>query len=1052
MSFQNQSAFDATPPPAPTALPSDTLYQPGDVIGPGYHVQKVKKGGMGEVYLCYSKMGDQLLPSALKTFQSQFAFDPDIRKEFEHELATWVALGDHPNIVQCSGIVEDPSRPFMDLYWVQPGKGKGFDLQEWLDDGPLDLRTALAFLIGVCDGMIHANQKIPGIVHRDLKPGNILVEHGKIPRITDFGLVAIVQQARMTINPSTSPSTSGGSDRQSLIGAEGVVGTRPYMAPEQLRADPIDTRTDIYAVGAILYTLLVGIPPYIVDQRGKTNSQILAEYRMLHEQAPRPALPGHMPMAQHLNRVIERCMQPDMHQRPASFAELRQALQWIYQQHTGTSFTSFQAVEKPLSPTNLCMRAMNQRFLGNYEQAMADVNQAIELEPSPFFYNERGILYTVLQQHDLALADYATAIERSAGKLADPFINRTVALRGLGRYEDALADYTSALAIDPDDFDAYRGRGSIYVEMENYEAALADLHRSLELAPRQVTTHYGLGLAYFGMGRYQEALQHYQQAIDIDRTYTDAHINYAMTHAALYDYTPQAVAEAVARLEQVNTVQPDDPAVYRSAGMLYYKIHDMEQALVFLEQAAQRGDEDAPQLIALVRHHIEHGTSPADFDAAPAAGTRAPTRVEVELAQKHVEKGNNLLAEQRYDQAREKFLDAIWVDPTAPDAFVKLGALYANEGQFYKALVMFEAAAQRGHAQAADNAAWIKQELAQPEHAEQARRSYSAASPPSHEAVLAFERGELHVATGSADDALAEHTKAIELAPDFAQAWNKRGVLYRRLERYQDALDDLNQALQREPRTALHYIERGNIYRAVKKDNAALADYQQAIRLAPRSVDAYFARSNLHFRRGKYRQAIKDDEQAIKLEPHNPTGYFNRAMCYKSMQKYKQALPDFTRSIELGQDDTDVYRNRGDVYIELNRYHDARADYEVLVEKDPTNATALCNLGFIYSNLSMTPWALTAFNRAIEASPNYAWAWYQRGRFFAEERQFEDALHDLLRAIELAPKFPQAYRFIGHVYREMSVYGHALDYYEAAARLGDDVGANEANLLRRHMR
>jgi tetratricopeptide (TPR) repeat protein len=995
-------------------------------------------------------MGDQLVPSALKTFQSRFAFDPDIRREFEHELATWAALGTHMNIVRCSGIVEDPSRPFMDLEWVQPGQGKSIDLSDWLADGPLDLLTALRFLRGICDGLLHANQKVPGIVHRDLKPGNILIEYGMVPRITDFGLAAIVQKARMTINPSTNPSRGSASDRQSMIGAGGAVGTPQYMPPEQWRAEPVDVRSDIYAVGGILYTLLAGMLPYFVDERGKNRAQVIAEYQWLHEQAERPALPEHLPMAQHLNRVIARCMQPDMHERPTNVEEVRQALNWIYQQHTGTSFKSFQGIEKPLSPTDLCMRAMNQRFLGNYEQAMADVNQAIELEPSPLFYNERGILYTTLQQYDLALADYATAIERSAGKLSDPFINRTVTLRALGRYEEALVDYTSALAIDPDDFDAYRGRGTIHMDMRNYEAALVDLHRSLELAPRQVTTHYNLGVAYFDMGRYQEALQYYQQAIDIDPTYTDTYVNYAMTHAALHEYAPQAVAEALEHLEQVRTVKPDDPDVYRSAGMLYYKMNDLEQALVLLQQAAQLGDEDAPHLIELVQHHIEHGTLPSDSEAAPSSNVHTPTSIEVELARKHLAKGNNLLAEQFYDQARGKFLDAIWVDPTAPDAFVKLGALYANEGNLYKALVTFEYAAQLGHPQAADNAAWIRQELARPDQAEQARRAYSTASPlPPHEAVLALEHGELYDATRRTEDALAQHTQAIELAPDFAQARNKRGVLYRRQKRYQEALDDLNHALQHEPRSALHYIERGNIYRAMNKDKAALADYQQALRLEPGSVKAYFARSNLYFDRGKYKQALKDDEQAIKLQPNNPTGYFNRGKCYQSMKKYQQALQAYTQAIELGQDDTDVYRSRGDVYIKLNRYLDAMTDYEMLVEKDPTNADILCTLGCIYKELNMAPWALTSFNRAIEASPGYAWAWYQRGRLFAETGQFEEALPDLQRAIEIAPSFSTAYRFIGHVYREVGVYGHALDYYEKAGRLGDEIGANEAAIIKR---
>lgn len=1042
--FLGQNRSDSPDPPEPGP---NTLYRPGDIIGAGYYVQQVKVGGMGEVYLCHSKAGDTFIPTALKTFQSQYAFDQHTRELFKHELATWVALGEHINIVRCSGIVEDPSRPFMDLHRVQPGKGKSVDLSHWLREGPLDIHTTLNFLIGVCEGLIHANQKIPGIVHRDLKPGNILIEYGSIPKITDFGLVAIVQKAGMTLTPSVLDS----SNHHSMIGSGGVVGTRAYMPPEQWRAETVDARADIYALGCILYELLVGIPPYIVDARGKDEAQFSAEYRWLHEHADLPTLPEHMPMAKHLNRVIACCMAKEQHNRPASVEELHQALQWIYQQHTGSRPTPFQVDEKPMTATDICKRAMNHRFVGRYEEAMADVNQALQMEPSPFFYNERGILYTELQQYDLALADFAQAIETSSGKLTDPFINRTIALRILGRYEEALADYTHALEIDPDDFDAYRGRGGIHSDMKNYQAALADLTRSLELAPRQAATHYNLGGAYFGLGRYQEALHYYQQAIDIDPAYIDAYINRAMTHAALYEYAPQAVAEAVANLQHISALAPDDPAIYRSIGLLYYQMQDFHTALGFLDQAIPLGDETAQQLAAAIRQELAQGLVP--LPATPASSA-APTTVQrpdsatVALAQKRIEQGNKLLEEDRYDRALDEFMTAIRIDPTDPDAFVKAGALLANRDDVHKAMFAFEEAAQLGHPYAADNAARLHEQIARGDFPTPDYVTTESSPPP--EAIFAFEKAYYYRVTGRPEQALEEYSRAIEILPTFWAARNNRGHIYRSLERYQEALDDFNHVLQSVPNDAMNYVQRGNVYRDLGKDTAALADYQQALRLDPTSVSPYFARSNLYYRRRKYKKALKEDEQAIKLQPEDPLGYMNRGMCYWRLKKHRQAEQDFARAYDLGKwDDSEFYRTRGNFYLDLGRPIDAMADYEILVDREPEDATAMCQLGYIYKELNMLEFALAIFNRAITTAPRYAWAWYQRGKLLAETGHFEDALEDLQRAVEIAPKFGEAYRFMGHAYREMGVYTRALHYYEEAARCGDEIGANEAANIRR---
>jgi len=210
-------------------------------------IRLLGEGGMGTVYEAEQDQPRRLV--ALKVIKPGLAAGERLWR-FEHEAQ---ALGrlQHPGIAQIyEASTADTGfgpQPYFAMELI-----RGLSLQEYAKSNSLDTRQRLALMVKICEAVNHAHQR--GLIHRDLKPGNILVDETGQPKILDFGV------ARVT-----------GSDeqatRQTDLGQ--LVGTLAYMSPEQVMADPLemDTRSDVYSLGVILYELLSGRLPYNVNHR-----------------------------------------------------------------------------------------------------------------------------------------------------------------------------------------------------------------------------------------------------------------------------------------------------------------------------------------------------------------------------------------------------------------------------------------------------------------------------------------------------------------------------------------------------------------------------------------------------------------------------------------------------------------------------------------------------------------------------------------------------------------------------------------------------------------
>ncbi|MES2789327.1 MAG: serine/threonine-protein kinase [Planctomycetota bacterium] len=232
-----------TPGLVKPTLPQDPDSTPVRVFGDYELLAEIGRGGMGVVYRARQVSLGRIV--ALKVLlRGEHASSADIAR-FLHEAAAAAAL-DHPHITPVYEVGEQESQPYFSMKYVE-----GTTLSRRLLDGPIGPREAAAILEPVCRAVAVAHAG--GILHRDLKPSNILIDRDGQPLITDFGL------AKRT---STGSDSDGGHPSLTQTGA--ILGTPSYMAPEQAagRRGEVGVTTDVYSLGAILYQMLTGRPPF----------------------------------------------------------------------------------------------------------------------------------------------------------------------------------------------------------------------------------------------------------------------------------------------------------------------------------------------------------------------------------------------------------------------------------------------------------------------------------------------------------------------------------------------------------------------------------------------------------------------------------------------------------------------------------------------------------------------------------------------------------------------------------------------------------------------
>ncbi|HYB53702.1 MAG TPA: protein kinase, partial [Thermoanaerobaculia bacterium] len=282
---------------------------PGAHLGPYEILAPLGAGGMGEVYRARDpRLGREV---AIKTLPPHLSSSPEARQRFEREAKTISQLS-HPHICALYDVGHEGETEYLVMELLD-----GETLAERLAKGPLPLEHTLRFGVQIADALDRAHRV--GIVHRDLKPGNVMLTKSGV-KLLDFGLAKF---STPTSGPISGLSMLPTTPKASNLTAEGtILGTFQYMAPEQLEGKEADARTDIFALGAVLYEMATGKKAFAGASQASLISSIMTK-------DPEP-ISSTQPMSPPaLDRVVRTCLAKDPEDRWQSAGDVAKELKWL---------------------------------------------------------------------------------------------------------------------------------------------------------------------------------------------------------------------------------------------------------------------------------------------------------------------------------------------------------------------------------------------------------------------------------------------------------------------------------------------------------------------------------------------------------------------------------------------------------------------------------------------------------------------------------------------------------------------------------------------------
>ena len=989
----------------------------GTQIGPYKLLQQIGEGGMGVVW-----MAEQTQPVQRKVALKVIKPGMDSRQviaRFEAERQA-LAMMDHVNIARVldAGATE-AGRPYFVMELVH-----GVPITKYCDDNHLTPRERLELFVPVCQAIQHAHQK--GIIHRDIKPSNVMVTlyDGKpVPKVIDFGVAKATEQKLIERTLFTQYGT--------------MIGTLEYMSPEQaeMSALGVDTRTDIYSLGVLLYELLTGSTP-LTHKRMKEAAYAEVLRLIKEEEPPKPST--------RLSDSGEALasISAQRHMEPAKLTKLvRGELDWIVMKTLDkdrnrryeTANALAAEVQNYLNDETVlaCPPSAGYRF-----RKFARRNKA----PLAFTGLVLLILLTVTGGIGWNVRDRAarqTAVEQEV-KLA---LKEAEQWEEQGKWPEAQSAAKRAEGL-------LAGGGG-----DELGERVHQLRKDLDMVLRLDDIRL-LSSAKFD---FESADQAYAEAfgdygIDVARLPANEAaarirgrpgVAIALA-AALDDWAfNRSKKDKAGSLALTAVAQSADPDPWRRQVREAHKEND-RKALAALGASPELLRQPAPSFLLLVsaqpvprdlQSEIEllrraQRQYPGDFwinlrlaqalrSLAPPYRDESVSFMRAALAVRPQSIGaHNLLGFYQYRQGKlEEAIDtyrrAIELDPKFTWARLHLGMALQKQGKVdesiaeYRKAVEFDPKNARAHIVLGDA-------LKDREKMDEAIGEYHKAIELDPKDATGYSSlGNAFLAQQKLPEAIDAYRKAIQIHPKYTGAYEALGLALAGQQKLPEAIDAYRKAIELDPEYAIAHNDLGAALIVQKKLDEGIAEYREAIRLNKNDANAHGALGYALYDKGLLDEAIAEDREALRLRRDWPEVHLNLGSALSRKGQLDEAIAEYRESLRLNKDEPKAHFGLGLSLKAEGQLDEAIAEYKEALRLKPDDAEAHQYLG----NAQMAK----AWDLANHSNPKL--------------RDPQRAVELAKEAVELTPQSASAWQYLGWVQYRAENWKSSIEALETSCKL-----------------
>jgi tetratricopeptide (TPR) repeat protein/serine/threonine protein kinase len=1028
---------------------------PRSKIGRYKLLEQIGEGGFGVVF-----MAEQDEPVRRLVALKIIKLGMDTRQvvaRFEAERQA-LALMDHPCVAKVfDGGATETGRPYFVMELV-----KGVPITEYCDNNNLSIPARLELFCQVCHAVQHAHQK--GLIHRDIKPSNVIVstqDNRPVAKVIDFG-VAKAMQARLT-------------EKTLFTEFQQLIGTPAYMSPEQCAGSlDIDTRSDVYSLGVLLYELLTGTPPF--DPRELRSKPFAELQRIIREEEPPtpstrlgslsdtlPAIAAHRAVEPRklaavlrgeLDWIVMKCLEKDRTRRYETASSLAaDVARYLADEPVAACPPSAAYQLRKFVRRNrrsLTTAAVISLFLfllvGAIGWAMRD-RSAREAK----FALERSQRQAVLERGVRSALDEvqaglqrqnwneaAAALKRAEGLLAAGAPNRELQQRiqswrtdldALTRLEDIRLAYQNS---EQEGWDfrpaALAGYEQTFRALGIDIDALPIDENAARIRARPIADHLIAALDDWAHVRAVAATEKVGSASPDVKTWRQRPLTVA--RAADNGEFPNRVRTALldGDSSQIAVLAGSPEALHLPAStlaLLARRVEDRELAISLLAGAQHAHADDFRLNMMLASRVMDvEGTEvtklygrkelrPASLQGGSAVGyASAGVALRPDNGWAWATLGNALYQAQRFDESNDAYRRAIELKPDFFGAYINLSRTLYQQGKLSESI-------------------------------EASRRAIEL-NPNIPEAHTNL--GIVLHEQGHHDEAIASLRKAIEIQPDFATAHSNLGTLLHARGQFDEAIAEFHVALKLRPNDADDYSSLGRALTFRGDLEPAIEACRKAIELAPDLAVAY---SNLGIAlraQGKQLDAVAALHKAIELRPDHATNYCELGATLEELGQAEDAIEAYRTSIKLNPTETCSYTKLGAILLQRGELNQALELLRTVAGLDPENAQAHSNVGIALKELGRFEEAIAACRRAIELQPESAPAYRSLGNVLHASGQLDEAIKAFHKATEIEPADADAYCDLGEALEDNNQLNEAIDANRKAIELNPEFVSAHNNL------